>query len=593
MSIAPVRKVTLFGLAADKIDALAGLQALGTMHVLPLASLPAEPENAPSARAEDALKALRFLSQAPHHRRPVRHDPSFDMAAVVRRTLHTEQALRTARDRRDTLQRHLKELEPWGTFTLPDLSALDGHRLWFYTVPLTKLDQLPADIPTEIVHRSHRLAHVVVVAREEPPPAAMPVPRAHVGPLALAEVHHQLDLVENHIEDLAAEREHLTRWLHLMRRNLAAADDAAALRAAADQTLDDDQGVFAVQGWVPVADLSGVEALAERTGLACLVEAPGLQDTPPTLLQNSAPFDSAQDVVNFYKTPPYGSWDPSAVLFVSFAIFFAMIMADAGYGLMLLLLIGLFRTSFGGSPAGRRLRTLGLVLAGSTVAYGVLIGGYFGLNPPTGTWLARLAVIDLNDYGAMMRLSILIGCLHLIVALGVVAWRAATPSGRWQPVGWIGGILGGLALWQGATPVGAALTTAGLATVLAFGSDRPVHRRIDLLWRGLDGLLALTRVTSAFGDVLSYMRLFALGLAGSSLALTFNRLAEDLATGLPGPGLFLAMLLLLLGHSLNLALCLMSGVVHGLRLNFIEFFNWGLAGEGTPFRRFAKREGWS
>ena len=93
-----------------------------------------------------------------------------------------------------------------------------------------------------------------------------------------------------------------------------------------------------------------------------------------------------------------------------------------------------------------------------------------------------------------------------------------------------------------------------------------------------------------FGDVLSYIRLFALGLAGSSLAVTINDLADQVAHALPGPGLLLAILVVLLGHVINLALCLMSGVVHGLRLNVIEFFNWGLAEEGYPFRPFAKME---
>jgi V/A-type H+-transporting ATPase subunit I len=106
----------------------------------------------------------------------------------------------------------------------------------------------------------------------------------------------------------------------------------------------------------------------------------------------------------------------------------------------------------------------------------------------------------------------------------------------------------------------------------------------------LDGLKALTGVMGMFGDVLSYMRLFALGLASASLALTFNGLAMQIKDEVPGLGLLLAILVLLLGHVINLGLSIMSGVVHGLRLNFIEFYKWGMPGEGRAFQKFARKE---
>jgi V/A-type H+/Na+-transporting ATPase subunit I len=96
-------------------------------------------------------------------------------------------------------------------------------------------------------------------------------------------------------------------------------------------------------------------------------------------------------------------------------------------------------------------------------------------------------------------------------------------------------------------------------------------------------------VTKLFGDVLSYMRLFALGLASASLAATFNGLATKIAGGMPGVGVLLAILVLLFGHAINIALGILSGVVHGLRLNYIEFFGWALSEEGYPFKAFARR----
>jgi V/A-type H+-transporting ATPase subunit I len=129
------------------------------------------------------------------------------------------------------------------------------------------------------------------------------------------------------------------------------------------------------------------------------------------------------------------------------------------------------------------------------------------------------------------------------------------------------------------------MAAGGLGVLLFASPDRPWP------WRLVHGVLAITQVPQAFGDVLSYLRLFALGLATASLAVTFNQLAGDVAAASPGFGMLGALLILLLGHGLNFALAVMSGFVHGLRLNYIEFFNWGLPGEGRPFRPFAKREG--
>jgi V/A-type H+/Na+-transporting ATPase subunit I len=133
---------------------------------------------------------------------------------------------------------------------------------------------------------------------------------------------------------------------------------------------------------------------------------------------------------------------------------------------------------------------------------------------------------------------------------------------------------------------GALLVAGGLLLVVVFtaAGEKPLPRL-------LQGLLALTRVTSAFGDVLSYLRLFALGLASASLASAFNTMAATISVAMPGLGLFLALMVLALGHALNLLLGVGSAVIHGLRLNVIEFFNWGLVEEGRLFRPFRKKEG--
>jgi V/A-type H+-transporting ATPase subunit I len=100
----------------------------------------------------------------------------------------------------------------------------------------------------------------------------------------------------------------------------------------------------------------------------------------------------------------------------------------------------------------------------------------------------------------------------------------------------------------------------------------------------------LTGLSNAFGDALSYLRLFALGLASASLASTFNDMAGQVKTALPGIGILFALLIALFGHTLNFVLSLSSGFIHGLRLNFIEFFRWSISEEGYPFTAFTRKE---
>jgi V/A-type H+-transporting ATPase subunit I len=279
------------------------------------------------------------------------------------------------------------------------------------------------------------------------------------------------------------------------------------------------------------------------------------------------------------------------VLAGSFALFFGMILADAGYAMMLAAAVGLVWRPLGRSPALQRFRLLLLVLAAVSAAFGMVTGSYFGIAPPAGTALSRLRLIDTSNMLAMMELAIGVGVLHIVLANFIVA-RQERGLRRIAPIGWILGLLGGPALYLGEMHAvggllwaGYAFIAAGLVAIAGYsGVGRPP------LGRAIDGLLALVKVPAAFGDVLSYFRLFALGYAGTSLAVAFNRLAADVAGQVPGFGLLLAGFILVLGHGLNFVLGVAGGFVHGLRLNFIEFFNWSLSAEGRPFRAFKKSE---
>ena len=600
MAIEPLKRLSLVGSQAQKPPVMDHLQALGCLHLVPLVPSAAQPETLPPEHAVEARQALRYLVDEPEKRRQVHSEADFDLAATIKSVLTNKDRIRATLDRRDALAQRAKDLAPWGDFSLPPEAALAGHKLWFYCVPLRRLKELEGlELPWQVVHRDNRQAFLVVIAPEEPPAEALPVPRTHTGALSLSQVEQQLETVELELEALEAERRALTRWIFLLHKHFARAEDQAVLQHAQTQTYDGD-GLFAVQGWVGERQVPALEALAAEQGLALLIEAPAPGDAPPTLLNNPVALSAGEDLVNFYQMPAYDSFDPSRVLFFSFALFFAMILSDAGYAALLGVGLLLFWRKLGGSSRGRRLRVLAGALTASAFAWGILVGSYFGVTPAPDSLPGQLWLLDIHDFDTMMRLAVGVGVLHLVLANLVRVGNLWPRLQALAPLGWSLVALSGFGFWLGLGLAAEAQPTVellgyggiviGLALVFFSSSARPISGLGSVLMRGLDGLLALTQVTKIFGDTLSYLRLFALGLASASLALTFNDLAVQVDAQVPGLGLLLQILLLLIGHGLNLALGLISGLVHGLRLNYIEFYNWALSGEGYPFRPFKKTE---
>jgi V/A-type H+-transporting ATPase subunit I len=599
MSIVPLARVTVVGLSADKDNLIDGLQRLGCVHLIPLSAPPEEGTFVTARPIEEARQALRYLSDVRRRRHQTRVDADFDFDRLIAEALATRQRQREAEDRLLALEARLRELEPWGEVALPDLDQLGGQRLWFYRVPHPKAKPFrealaSLEVPFQLLYASPRHLYFALIASSEPDPEALPVPRSHVGSEPTAVVRRQLDAARTALEEVEADHEALSRWIFLLSRHLARAEDSQA-RAQASGMTQDDGTLLQLQGWLPRRELARLDAFAQQHGLAFLAEKPEPKDAPPTLLSNPVTLTGGQDLVTFYETPGYRDWDPSIVVLFSFALFFAMILADAGYALVLAVLVGLLWKGMGRSPGGRHFRIVAVVGLSFALVYGVLAGSYFGIEPPVASPLARLNLLNLNDYDAMMKVSLVVGCLHLLLANGIVAIRGPGVAARAKPIGWMAVILAGLVVYLGAGTawagnVGVGLGAGGLLTILLLSSERPIAHPADLILRLIDGLGSLTNISKLFGDVMSYLRLFALGLASASLAVTFNQLAaQTYHSGVP-LGLPIAILILLLGHGINLLLAIISGFVHGLRLNFIEFFNWSLSEEGYPFQPFVNKE---
>jgi V/A-type H+-transporting ATPase subunit I len=589
VSIVRLCKITLIGTAPNKQPVLEGLQRLGCLHVIPLTAtnLPADAGTATNARA-----ALRFLLDTPHKFPQVtRESQHFDAQEIEKKALELRDQLDALTGERDDLILRIAERRPWGDFKLPRAEELRGHRLWLYQVPVNLRQQVEASgLCWACVAQDKRFAYVTVISEHEPAPEKLPVSPLKYEERTLGELESRLEDVNLALTEGQAERESLTRWCVLLNRSLNRLDDRAAMQNVEQQTRDQDT-LFALQAWAPVQRLSELQAFAADSGLVLEAVEPAPGEVPPTQFHNPEQIAGGEELVSFYMTPSYWLCDPSPVVFFSFALFFAMIMCDAGYGLVLCVLTLLLWKRMSGSPVARRWRTILAWLSGTTVVYGVLAGSYFGVVPQSG-FLKSLQILNTNNYGQMMLLSALIGVVHITIANLMNAWRFGRSLRALAPVGWAAIIVGGMTLALGSKTGLAAARQIGIGA-LAFGAGLVVLFTAvgePLGRRAIGGLLGLTKITSAFGDVLSYLRLFALGLASASLATVFNSAARGLYHKFAGLGLLFAIVLVVLGHGVNLILSIASAFIHGLRLNVIEFFNWGVQEEGTQYRPFVKKE---
>ena len=518
-------------------------------------------------------------------------DPGrFDAAEVESQALALQRRMFTLRNRRDFLSLRIDNLAPWGDFEFPTREQLGGQRLWFFQVPHHQIkDVEKTGLRWEVVDRDARFFYVIVVSANEP--EGMPVPRLHTGGVSRHRLIAELEEVELELEDVEAERVSLTRWCTLFARALDGLEDKVARDHAAARTAEAEP-VYALQAWIPHQRMGELRDFAAAHALALQVAQPEPTEDPPTLFHNAASLRAGEDLVAFYMTPSYWLWDPSSAVFLSFAVFFAMIVADAGYAALLAAIVVVYRKRLGASAVGCRWRVMLSALAGATAVYGILAGSYFGVSPSPDSLPGRLHVLDLADFSVMMALSVIIGASHVAYGSVMDAMRHPRWPQRLPSLGWACAVLGGLVFWGGMQLehaaldyLGGGMLALGLALVVGYSGygEKP-------LVRALRGVTALAGVSGAFGDVLSYLRLFALGLASASLAMAFNDMAQDVRQAVPGLGFLFGLLILLLGHALNFLLSVSSGFIHGLRLNVIEFFKWGVKDEGNPYRPFERKE---
>lgn len=302
-------------------------------------------------------------------------------------------------------------------------------------------------------------------------------------------------------------------------------------------------------------------------------------------------------LTGMYGMPVYGEFDPTPFLSIFFLLFFAMCMGDAGYGVMLII-IGLLLKGKKGGLAD--LYGLIIALGVGTFIVGIIMGAFFGVDLTAQSWVPEglkscMVTGEIAGYSAQMVCALGIGVVHICLALIVKAVNSLKRSGFKESIstiGWTLLIVGtvivlAFAIFGAVSESTAKWIIIGIASVSALGIyifNKPGRNPLINIGSGLWDTYNMA--SGLMGDVLSYIRLYALGLSGGMLGSTFNSIAE-MVKGCGVPGLDWAgfILILILGHAINLAMSCLGAFVHPLRLNFVEFFkNSGYEGKGKDYK---------
>ncbi len=589
MSIVKLNKATILGVYQQKEALLERIQEFSGLHVNSLRENHLAPEISGPSDIQNIRHALNILEETPNKRQYLKQE-RFDAHKLVAEVLQIKQDIEQTREDILNMTQSVDTMRPWGDFPILSPTELQGNQFWFYKVPSKDTKLVKTQLPYQVVGKDNMYTYIIVVSKEPAAKSDMPVLRTNIGEKRLHLLEQELDQLKTKLEDLFDRRRLLTQYRYLLAQHISEFEELTERLEAMHSTLDEDN-FFILSAWIPEQEVHRLEKLCEDNHLAVVIEQPNRKDQVPTLLENNKYLDSGELLVDFYQNPGYETIDPSGIIFISFSIFFAIIMSDAGYALIL---TGVFLYNFKRlkkAKKGKQLINLFSTICFCSLLYGVLTGNYFSMTLSPSNPLNHLKIIPANDFKFMMKLSIGIGVFHIILANILIALKTKHLFQRAKSIGFIVLVLSGV-MYVFTSSLQATVAVLGVgALILVLGSgEQKIHGIGTIIIKLIKGALSITSITALFGDIMSYMRLFALGIAGTSLAATFNDLASNVMGEKAGIGVLLALIIVLFGHGLNFLLSIMSGVVHGLRLNYIEFFNWSIPEEGRKFKKFSKKE---
>jgi len=584
--IVPMSKVYIVTQSYNHARLLEVLAQLGVVHVEPV-----DPEKAVATEQTiNTLSTLYHAVQILHAIEPSGETPEMSPLEAAKETISIHKAIVDEKERLNLLHRNADRLTVWGNLELKQLEQLRsiGIKIRFFTIAKKDLAGLEAECIEIVAEQSGQNVLIAVIDRTgrlKAPEGAKKIPWPTMDLPTVKKEAAQVDAsLKKHNERLTE----LANLVEAMQQQLKHYQTQADFSVVQHSGLSSD-ALFALQGWVPSKKSDSLsDNLSEQNITAAVEILPVSQDEePPTLIEYPRWTEPIKGLFDMLGTVAgYREFDVSIPFMLALPIFAAMLIGDGGYGAVLFfgLLLGYKKAS---KVLGANFTKLLIIVGAVSLAWGFLCGSFFGkvlYTPPI--------LVDMSDKSRfmLMQISFTMGAIHLSIAQLWQAFKFFPDLRFLGKVGWaifVWGMLGVVRMfvlsasitWSTPWPY---LLIAG--TVLAILFNSPSKNIIKMILLGIANYPL--SMLGAFSDVISYVRLMAVGLASGVLASSFNELALNSGSW------FIAVPTLFFGHSLNLGLAMIALFAHGVRLNMLEFSNnLGMQWIGYSYRPFKNDSG--
>lgn len=575
-------------LSGDIEDFLKKLQGVGVVDITRSTKPVDEKSEYLSSKAGTFRKALSLLKDVT----PAEFAEKVygDLASNVIETINEKEM---AEAQVNQLVKEWEELKPWGKFDINNFKKLEerGLKLHFYKAKTSAMNpEWQSQYALSEVSTVGAYTYFVVVSDDENyefPLKELPAPESDYSTVEkkIDALRYEIEKKERHLAELKCHEKDIQKELDRTVSKL----DLHLAHMSGTKAADDYVTVF--EGFAPKEMEAALREMLDKTEVLYLADEAKVDDNPPIKLKNNKFVSMFELLTDMYGRPKYNEFDPTVWISIFFMLFFAFCMGDAGYGLVLIL------ASLGLKKVLGDIAPLGVTLGIATTVIGFFFHTFFSTDMLTWTIIPEavkkcMVPTDIAGFDGTMVLAIIVGIVHICLAMVVKTYQATKVNGFLNSLGtwgWtlliVGGIIvGGLALIG---VIDSALTKwiiigIGILSALGIFFLNDLHRN-PLINFGSGLWETYNTATGLLGDVLSYLRLYALGLAGAKLGEAFNAIGIQ-ALGDGGAGWIAFILIVVVGHVLNIAMCVLGAFVHPLRLNFLEFFkNSGYEGTGRKY----------
>ena len=618
--IEKMKKLTFLVYHKEYEDFMNELQKLGVYHIQ-RGNLGSE-ENADLLQqindTQNELQAVRTVKQdllclTGTDSVPGNGDASLGKDGVKQYTT-IEEASHLNRQKLEQAQQQHRQLLPWGDFDPAQIERLKeaGISTTFHKVPATFLKAHP-EYAECVVSQDKKNLWIIVFSKEgdediqEGTVLQLPDTSLTACEQSISSLKEEKEQLAMQKEELAKQRlGDLSAYETLLMNQLSfyeAQDNTTPV--AADK-------VMLLEGWFPQDKQAEVESFLKSENVYYETRNAQAGDNVPIKLRNNWFTRQFEVLTGMYGMPTYQENDPTPIIACFYSLFFAICMGDCGYGILLILFgwgVKAGKIKGGLLDMFKGLGNIIMLLGGATTIVGLLLGTFMGINLYEAAWVPEsIKAIEapfqgkLAGYSTQMVMALIIGVVHIILAMSIKAVSftrnkgfAATVSVWAWLLLFVGAIV--IAILGGMQTIDEhemkwAFIIIAVISALGIYIFNDIHRN-PLINIGAGLYDTYNMASGVMGDVLSYIRLYALGLSGAMLGDTFNTLGLSLSSGdftYYSPLLWIGTaLILILGHVLNIAMSALGAFVHPLRLTFVEYFkNVGYEGTGTKYAPFAK-----